>query len=121
TKRGRNSDLAEQTVRQAKAFTEKESLDNHLVDLIAADEKHLMAALDGREIKRFDGRAETLQVQGAEIIEYRASPRERLVEAIADPNTGYILLVLGALGIYVEIQAPGLIFPGVAGGILALL
>jgi len=120
-KRGRNSDLAEQTVREAKAFTEKEALDNHLVDLIAWDEKQLMAALDGREIKRFDGRTETLHIQGAEIVEYRASPRERLVEAIADPNTGYILLVLGALGIYVEFQVPGLIFPGVAGGILALL
>src|ERR1700687_1680297 len=85
TKRGRNSELAEQTVRQAKAFTEKEALDNHLVDLIAQDEKQLMAVLDGREIKRFDGRTETLHTQGAEIVEYRASPRERLVEAIADP------------------------------------
>ena len=120
-KRGRNSALAEQTVRQAKAFTEKEALDNHLVDLIASDEKQLLAALHGGEIKRFDGRTETLHLQGAEIVEYRASLRERLVEAIADPNTGYILLVLGALGIYLEFQAPGLILPGVAGGILALL
>ena len=118
---GRNSDLAEQTVRQAKAFTEKEALDNHLLDLIAPDEKQLLAALDGREIKRFDGRTETLHTQGAEIVEYRASLRERLMQAIADPNTGYILLVLGALGIYFEFQAPGLILPGVAGGILALL
>src|SRR5579872_2453173 len=41
TKRGRNAELAEQTVRQAKAFTEKEALDNHLLDLIAPDEKRL--------------------------------------------------------------------------------
>jgi membrane-bound serine protease (ClpP class) len=32
-----------------------------------------------------------------------------------------VLLVLGALGIYVEFSAPGLIVPGVAGAILALL
>jgi membrane-bound serine protease (ClpP class) len=121
SKRGRNSELAEQTVRQAKAFTEKEALDNRLLDLIAPDEKQLLADLDGREIKRFDGRTETLHTQGAEIVEYRASLRERLMQAIADPNTGYILLVLGALGIYFEFQAPGLILPGVAGGILALL
>jgi membrane-bound serine protease (ClpP class) len=31
------------------------------------------------------------------------------------------LLILGALGIYVEYLSPGLIFPGVAGGILLLL
>jgi membrane-bound serine protease (ClpP class) len=120
-KRGRNSELAEQTIRQAKAFTEKEALDNHLVDFIAPDEKQLLADLDGREIKRFDGSMETLHTRGADIVAYRASPRERLIEAIADPNTGYILLVLGALGVYFEFQAPGLILPGVAGGILVLL
>jgi len=120
-KRGRNAELAEQTVRQAKAFTEKEALDNHLLDLIAPDEQRLLDELDGHEIKRFDGRAETLHTRGAEIVDYRASLRERVIRAIADPNTGYILLVLGALGIYVEFQAPGLIFPGVAGGILVLL
>jgi membrane-bound serine protease (ClpP class) len=121
TKRARNSELAEQTIRQAKAFTEKEALDNHLIDLIAPNEKQLLADLDGREIKRFDGSAEILHMRGAEIVDYRATPRERLIEAIADPNTGYILLVLGALGIYFEFQMPGLILPGVAGGILALL
>jgi len=121
TKRGRNAELAEQTIREAKAFTEKEALDNHLLDLIAPDEKQLFADLDGRKIQRFDGRMEILHTRGAEVVDYRASPRERLVQAIADPNTGYILLVLGALGIYLEFQAPGLILPGVAGGILVLL
>ena len=121
TKRGRNAELAEQTVRQAKAFTEREALDNRLLDVIAPDEQRLLDDLDGREIKRFDGNTEKLHTRGAEIVDYRASLRERLIGAIADPNTGYILLVLGALGIYVEFQAPGLIVPGVAGGILVLL
>ena len=92
-----------------------------MLDLIAPDENQLLNELDGREIKRFDGRSETLHTRGARIVEYRASWRERLVRAIADPNIGFILLVLGVLGIYVEFQAPGLIFPGVAGGILLLL
>ena len=121
TKRGRNAELAEQTIRQAKAFTEKEALDNHLLDLIAPDERRLLADLDGREIKRFDGGTIVLHTRDAEIAGYRLTPRERLIQAIADPNTGYILLVLGALGMYLEFHTPGLIFPGVAGGILALL
>ena len=121
TKRGRNAELAEQTIRQAKAFTEKEALDNHLLDLIAANEQQLCAELDGREIKRFDGSTEVLHTRGADIVDYHPLLRERLMQAIADPNTGYVLLVLGALGIYLEFQAPGLIFPGVAGGILLLL
>jgi len=121
TKRGRNAELAEQTIRQAKAFTEKEALDNHLLDLIVPDERRLLDQLDGREITRFDGRTEVLHTRGAEIAEYRASVRERIVQSIADPNIGYILMVIGALGIYAEFQAPGLIFPGVAGGISLLL
>jgi membrane-bound serine protease (ClpP class) len=121
TKRGRNADLAEQAIRQAKAFTEREALDNHLLDLIAPNEKQLFVDLEGKKIQRFDGSTEILHTQGAEVVDYRASPREHLVQAIADPNTGYILLVLGALGIYLEFQAPGMILPGVAGGIMMLL
>ena len=121
TKRGHNAELAETTIRQAKAFTEKEALDNHLLDLIVPDERRLFDELDGREIKRFDGRTEVLHTRGAEVADYRASVRERLVQSIADPNIGYILMVIGALGIYAEFQAPGLIFAGVAGGISLLL
>ena len=121
TKRGRNAELAEKTIREAKAFTEKEALDDHLIDLIAPDERHLFDTLDGRETARFDGRKETLHTRDAEIVDYHLTARERIVDSIADPNLGFILLALGALGIYVEFSAPGLIFPGVAGGILVLL
>lgn len=119
--RGRNVELAETTVREAKAFTEKEALDDHLIDRIAPDERALLAALNGVSIKRFNGAQEVLHTGGAEIVDYQPTLRERIVVAIADPNIGFILLVLGALGIYVEFSTPGLIFPGVAGGILALL
>jgi membrane-bound serine protease (ClpP class) len=121
SRRGRNSQLAETTVREAKAFTEKEALDQKLIELIASDEQQLFKQLDGREITRWDGRKQVLHTSGAVVIEARLSVRERLIAAIADPNIGFILLMLGALGIYVEFSSPGLIFPGVAGAILALL
>ena len=121
TQRGRNSQLAEQAVREAKAFTQKEALDEKLIDLIAADEQQLFKQLDGREITRWDGSKQVLHVAGAEVVEAHTTLREKLVSAIADPNIAFILLVLGALGIYVEFSSPGLIFAGVAGGILVLL
>jgi membrane-bound serine protease (ClpP class) len=121
TRRGRNSQLAEQTVREAKAFTEKEALDNKLIELIAPDEQQLFKQLDGREITRWDGHKQVLHLAGATVTEASLTLRERLIAAIADPNIGFILLVLGALGIYVEFSNPGLIFPGVAGAILVLL
>ena len=121
TRRGRNSQLAEQAVRDAKAFTEKEALDNKLIDLIASDEQQLFKQLDGREITLWDGSKQVLHVAGAQVIDAHTTMREKLVSSIADPNIAFILLVLGALGIYVEFSSPGLIFPGIAGAILALL
>jgi membrane-bound serine protease (ClpP class) len=119
--RGRNADLAEKTIREAKAFTEKEALDDHLIDLIEPDQARLFADLDGREITRFDGSKTTLHTRDPEFAAYQPSWRERIVAAVADPNVAFIMLVLGALGIYVEFSSPGIIVAGVAGGILLLL
>ena len=106
--RGRNVTVAETTVREAKSFTEREALDNHLID-------------QGREITRFDGKKVRLELAGAEVVEYEETFRERVISAIADPNLGFILLIAGALGLYVEFSSPGLVFPGVMGAISLLL
>ena len=120
-KRGRNSALAETAVRESKSFTEREALDQNLVDLIAPGDRQLLAALEGRTVTRFDGSRATLHTALAQIVEYRRTPRQKIIAAIADPNIALILLVIGALGIYVEFSSPGLIVPGVLGGVLVLL
>ena len=120
-KRGRNSALAETAVRESKSFTEREALDQKLVDLTAPGDRQLLAALDGRTVTRLDGTVTTLHTAGAEIVEYRRTLRQRIISAIADPNIALVLLVIGALGIYVEFSSPGVIAPGVFGGILVLL
>lgn len=120
-KRGRNAGLAEKAVLESKAFTEKEALDQHLIDLVAQDEAALIAALHGREITRFDGRRQTLRLAGATVTRYQMNTRQRLLAPLIDPNIAFVLLILGALGIYVEFSHPGLIVPGVAGGILVIL
>jgi membrane-bound serine protease (ClpP class) len=120
-KRGRNSEVAETAVRQSKSFTEREALDQHLIDLIVSSEQELLKTLDGREITRFDGRRERLRTAGAVIEEYQRSMRQRIISSIADPNMALVLLVVGALLIYVEFSMPGLIAPGVIGAIMLLL
>jgi len=120
-KRGRNSDLAETAIRQSKSFTERESLDQHLIDLIAPSERQLLEALDGRSVTRIDGRTQTLHTAGAEIEVYQRSLRQKIVSSIADPNIALVLLVIGALSLYLEFNSPGLIVPGVVGAILVLL
>lgn len=121
SKRRRNADLAEKAVREAKSFTADEALRDHLIDIIATDDRDLLDKVNGRSTVRFNGRTETLALGNAEIVDYRPTLRERIVSAIANPNIGFVLLVLGVLGVYVEFSAPGLIAPGVLGGILALL
>jgi membrane-bound serine protease (ClpP class) len=120
-KRGRNSALAETAVRESKSFTEREALDQKLIDLTAPGERQLLAALDGRIVTRLDGTVTTLHTAGAEVVEYRRTLRQTIISAIADPNIALVLLIIGALGIYVEFSSPGLIAPGVFGGILVLL
>ncbi|HTS25994.1 MAG TPA: nodulation protein NfeD [Bryobacteraceae bacterium] len=121
SKRGRNSALAETTVRESKSFTDREALDQHLIDLIVPNEQELLRVLDGRTVTRLDGTQQTLHTAGAVIDVYQKSLRQTIISAIADPNIALVLLVIGALGIYVEFSHPGLVAPGVIGAILVLL
>lgn len=121
TRRGRNAELAETAVRQSKSFTEREALDGHLIDLVAANEAELLRAIDGRTVTRFDGRTQTLHTAGAAVEVYERTARQKIISAIADPNIAFILLIVGALAIYVEFSSPGLVAPGVIGAILVLL
>jgi len=121
TKRGRNAALAETAVRESKSFTDREALDQNLVDLIAPNDQALLAALNGRTVTRLDGRTQTLALAGVTVEEYQLTLRQRIIAAIADPNIALILLVIGALGIYVEFTHPGMIAPGAIGAILVLL
>jgi membrane-bound serine protease (ClpP class) len=119
--RGRNEPAAEKTVRESASYTDREALDQHLIDVIAPDPASLIKQLEGREITRFDGRRQTLHFADPAVGLYQPSLRERVLLSIADPNIALLLLVLGALGIYLEFSSPGLVAPGVAGAILALL
>jgi len=120
-KRGRNAELAQKAVLEAKAFTETEALQENLIELIASDETGLFRQLDGREVIRLNGEKQTISLASPRVIEYEKTIREGIISAIADPNIAFVLLALGALGVYIEFSSPGLILPGVAGGILLLL
>ncbi len=118
-KRGRNKEMAEKAVRESVAFTEKEALEARLIDVIARDETDLLTQIDrnpslgGGRIRR------PLSSQPIDTLEM--SFREKLLNALSNPNLAVILGILGLLGIYVEFTHPGLILPGVVGAIAFLL
>ena len=120
-KRGRAVSLAEKGVTESKSFTESEALEGKLIDIVAANRGELLQKLDGREITRFDGNKLTLHLEGAQVEVYAPSWRQNFLSKILDPNVAFILLILGVLGLYVEFSNPGLILPGVAGGIALIL
>jgi len=120
-KRGRNVQLAEEGVRSSKSFTEKEALDNHLIDLIANSPRDLLKSLDGRTVTRFDGGSTVLHLNSARLEAYRMTARERFLARIADPNIAFILGVIGALCLYFEFTHPGMVLPGVTGALAIVL
>jgi membrane-bound serine protease (ClpP class) len=120
-KRQRNTDLAQSAVLQSKSFTETEAITGHLIELVALDEADLIRQLDGRKVIRFSGESQTLALRNAAVATYETSVRQRILIALSDPNLALILLAIGALGIYAEFTAPGMVLPGVGGAICGLL
>lgn len=120
-KRDRNPKLAETAVTDSQAFTEKEALDGHLIDLIARDNADLLKQLNGREVKRFDGRTVKLSLENYGLDEFHLSGRQRFLAYIVDPDIFFLLMLVAVLGLYTEFTHPGVIAPGVIGGICAVL
>jgi membrane-bound serine protease (ClpP class) len=120
-KRGRNVQLAESAVVDGKAWTETEALDGKLVDVIAKSPEDLLAQLDGRTIRRFDGSTVQLALKNPELVVQAMSFRQRFLSRIVQPDAFFILLIVGVLGLYTEFTHPGMIAPGVIGGISLVL
>jgi membrane-bound serine protease (ClpP class) len=119
-KRGRNAEWAERAVREADAITETEALELNVIDLIVPNLAKLLDEIDGREVEVLD-RTVTLVTAQAEIREIPKGLRFRILDAIANPNIAFILMLIGIYGIFFELMNPGAILPGVAGVISLLL
>jgi membrane-bound serine protease (ClpP class) len=121
--RGRNVMLAAEAVLQSRSFTESEALgaDPRVIDLVAPDLDALLRELDGRTVKRFDGRTTVLDTTDAEVRRVEMTLRQEFLSAIAHPQLAYLLMTFGILGLTVELWNPGAIAPGVIGGLCLLL
>ena len=120
-KRGRDPQAAESAIRESKSFTEREALEKKLVDIVARDETDLLAQLDKRTIKRFDGSEVTGPFADQQIGDYVPTLRQKLLLALADPRVAFVLFAIGALCVYFEFQHPGAVVPGVVGVLAVVL
>jgi membrane-bound serine protease (ClpP class) len=119
--RGRDAEAAEEAVRESRSFTEREALSVGLIDHVCSTEGEILEVLDGKKIRRFDGKEQTLDLARVRIESLDMSGRERFLSMLANPALAAALLMFGMLGLYVEFTHPGLIAPGVIGGICLLL
>ena len=120
-KRGRDPVQVEAAVRESKSFTSSQAVENKLVDLTADDMDSLLMQLNGRKVVLADGKEVILNTEGADVIKSDMTALERFLHMISHPNIAYILLTLASIGLITEISNPGLIFPGVIGGLCLFL
>ncbi|MBI4051172.1 MAG: nodulation protein NfeD [Elusimicrobia bacterium] len=117
-RRNRNEGWTLAAVSRSSSTTAEEAVRNRIVDLVAENLQDLLLRVDGRRIPEMN---RILKTQGAGIVRLEMSRRQRWLTAITDPNVAMILMSLGAAGLFLELYNPGLILPGVVGGVSLIL
>ncbi len=92
-----------------------------LVDASATSEDKLLAALDGKKVARTNGTLVPLHLADARIETLYMTYREHMLRGLMNPDLAVLLLTLGALLVYLELNTPGSIIPGAAGVLLIML
>ena len=118
--RGRNVEWAMKAVREAEAIAQDEALELGVIDLVARDRADLLAKIDGRTVEIGD-ESRVLAVAGAQVRVIEMTALTRLFNFLASPDVAVLLAMAGMLGLYIEFNQPGLILPGVVGGVCLIL
>ena len=119
--RGRNIEEAELAVTESKSFTDVDALENNLVDLRAENLADLLSQINGWNVTLAGGQEVILDTTNYGSTRNEMNAVEKFLQTISDPNIAYILFTLATIGLITEISNPGMVFPGVAGGISLLL
>ncbi|MFN7963520.1 MAG: nodulation protein NfeD [Thermoanaerobaculia bacterium] len=119
--RGRNAELAEQAVAEARSFSAQEALQGRLVELVADDFAALVGQLEGRKVMKAGAPERALAVTGAPVHVAEMTRLERLLAILATPDIAFLLLSFGGLGLMAELYNPGSVLPGVLGAIFLVL
>jgi membrane-bound serine protease (ClpP class) len=117
---GRNADWAEQAVRNSVNINAEDAVRLHVADLEAADPDSLLKTIDGRSVSRPSGTF-TLHTAGAVIDDMPMPFWQVFLNALIDPTIAALLIIVAGYGIITELSNPGVILPGVVGGLAAIL
>ncbi|MBJ21190.1 MAG: hypothetical protein CL933_17420 [Deltaproteobacteria bacterium] len=112
--RNRNVEWAQEAVRNSVAVTAEEALELQVIDLVVDGRAELFEAIEGRVVE-VEGDEFTMSLAGAELVVVEKTLLQAIFDFLSDPNVATILFAIGALGLYMEFQSPGLIVPGAIG------
>lgn len=120
SERDRNVEWAIDAVRNSVAISQAEAVELNVVDLVAEDMDDLRELVHGRVVKI--GRQEvTLDTANARVVQLEMEPLDRFFAMISDPSIAVLLFMAGLAGLYIEVQSPGLIVPGLVGVVCLVL
>jgi len=118
--KGRNVEWAEKAVRKSESIPADEALSLKVVDWVAKDLKGLLEQIHDQEVL-VKGSKQVLKTKGSVLRERKMNLRQQVLTILSDPNIAYILLLVGLAGLYFEFAHPGVILPGVIGGISLIM
>jgi membrane-bound serine protease (ClpP class) len=125
--RGRNVEWAVKAVRESQSLAADDAAKQRVVDFVARDLDDVLRQATGRTVE-VAGARRTLDLVPAlggdghaRVTDYPMRLSQRVLDVLADPNIAYLLMMAGLLGLYIELTNPGLVLPGVAGGICLVL
>jgi membrane-bound serine protease (ClpP class) len=118
--RHRNVEWAKEAVRTSQAVTSEEALELGVIDLVANNRTELLEAIEGRVVEVGDEKR-TLSLAGHVLVPVEQTLVQSIFNFLTDPNLAFILFAIGAAGLYMEFQSPGLILPGAVGVVCLVL
>lgn len=117
--RNRNVEWAKQAVSESVSITEKEALEKKVINLVAKNMEELLRELNGMTVALPDKTIE-FHTKNAHLVYLNLSLRQNVLSSLIEPNIAYILMLVGFLGLFIEITHPGVILPGIV-GIISLI
>jgi membrane-bound serine protease (ClpP class) len=118
--RGRNAKWAATAVRESVSVPADRAVALHIVEQVASTEAAFLAWADGRRVETADG-PQQLTTREAQVVELSPLPSQRLLHALAQPALVYLLFLVAALGLVVELTHPGVFAPGLVGVVALVL
>ena len=113
--RGRSDEFGRDIVTEAKAVSAKEALKLGAIDFVAEDKTDFLDFARGRQVK-MSGKRE-MSVEVGPLVVFRESIRDKAMAFITDPQMAYMMFMASLGLLYFEVTHPGVMVPGVIGGV----